>query len=220
MRRHSGVQWAAGPLAHAHAPCSVPQNVLCTPCPYPALHVNALYPIPVPRHHAPCPYLCPVPYAPCCVPRAHACSCTPCPISHSCAPSPCSMSMPVPRAHALGLRAALPAQVKQEHPPPSPSSQGMLDRSRMALCAFVFLCLSFNPLASLLRSSGAPAFVGSPGTAGPSRSIMAESGTMGKLWHGVGGLGVEATGMEAVGVGMGQRPLGWRLSGWARARGC
>ncbi|XP_068279991.1 sterol regulatory element-binding protein 1 isoform X6 [Nyctibius grandis] len=71
-------------------------------------------------------------------------------------------------------------KVKQEHPPPSPSSQGMLDRSRMALCAFVFLCLSFNPLASLLRGSSAPAPMGSPGTAGPSRSIMAESGTVGK----------------------------------------
>ncbi|KAM6077971.1 LOW QUALITY PROTEIN: sterol regulatory element-binding protein 1 [Theristicus caerulescens] len=74
------------------------------------------------------------------------------------------------------------SKVKQEHPPPSPSSQGMLDRSRMALCAFVFLCLSFNPLASLLRGSGAPAPVGSPGTAGPGRSIMAESGTMEEPW--------------------------------------
>ncbi|XP_054068887.1 sterol regulatory element-binding protein 1 isoform X2 [Rissa tridactyla] len=73
-------------------------------------------------------------------------------------------------------------KVKQEHPPPSPSSQGMLDRSRMALCAFVFLCLSFNPLASLLRGSGAPAAVGSPDTAGPRRSIMAESGTMEEPW--------------------------------------
>lgn len=94
----------------------------------------------------------------------------------------------------------------------------MLDRSRMALCAFVFLCLSFNPLASLLRGSGAPAPVGSPGTAGPGRSIMAESGTMGKLWHRVGALGVEDIGMEAVrvvvvGVGTGWRPLGWRLLG-------
>ncbi|NWS60409.1 SRBP1 protein, partial [Chunga burmeisteri] len=73
-------------------------------------------------------------------------------------------------------------KVKQERPPPSPSSQGMLDRSRMALCAFVFLCLSFNPLASLLRGSGTPAPVGSPGTAGPSRSIMAESGTVEEPW--------------------------------------
>ncbi|XP_009067586.1 PREDICTED: sterol regulatory element-binding protein 1-like, partial [Acanthisitta chloris] len=69
-------------------------------------------------------------------------------------------------------------KVKQEHPPPSPSSQGMLDRSRMALCTFVFLCLSFNPLASLLRGSSAPAPLGSPDTTGPGRSIMAESGTV------------------------------------------
>ncbi|NXV46103.1 SRBP1 protein, partial [Uria aalge] len=73
-------------------------------------------------------------------------------------------------------------KVKQEHPPPSPSSQGMLDRSRMALCAFVFLCLSFNPLASLLRGSGAPAPVGSPDTAGPWRSIMAEPGSVEEPW--------------------------------------
>ncbi|NWY50265.1 SRBP1 protein, partial [Chionis minor] len=73
-------------------------------------------------------------------------------------------------------------KVKQERPPPSPSSQGMLDRSRMALCAFVFLCLSFNPLASLLRSSGAPAPVGSPDTTGPRRSIMAETGTVEEPW--------------------------------------
>uniref|UniRef100_UPI00398E4E63 sterol regulatory element-binding protein 1 isoform X2 n=1 Tax=Pristiophorus japonicus TaxID=55135 RepID=UPI00398E4E63 len=31
-----------------------------------------------------------------------------------------------------------------------PASVGMLDRSRMVLCTFVFLCLSFNPLASLM----------------------------------------------------------------------
>ncbi|NXL77743.1 SRBP1 protein, partial [Leptocoma aspasia] len=69
-------------------------------------------------------------------------------------------------------------KVKQERPPPSPSSQGMLDRSRMALCTFVFLCLSFNPLASLLRGSGSPAPLGSQDTTGPGRSIMAESGTL------------------------------------------
>ncbi|KFQ99895.1 Sterol regulatory element-binding protein 1, partial [Nipponia nippon] len=119
-------------------------------------------------------------------------------------------------------KVSLPVQVKQEHPPPSPSSQGMLDRSRMALCAFVFLCLSFNPLASLLHGSGAPAPVGSPGTAGPGRSIMAESGTMGKLWHGVGTLGVEDIGMEAVRVvvvGVGTGPSEWRLLGWAWGEG-
>uniref|UniRef100_A0A8U8CJT9 Sterol regulatory element-binding protein 1 n=1 Tax=Geospiza parvula TaxID=87175 RepID=A0A8U8CJT9_GEOPR len=73
-------------------------------------------------------------------------------------------------------------KVKQEHPPPSPSSQGMLDRSRMALCAFVFLCLSFNPLASLLRGSASPAPLGSQDTAGPGRSIMAQSGTLEDPW--------------------------------------
>ncbi|XP_050835940.1 sterol regulatory element-binding protein 1 isoform X2 [Serinus canaria] len=73
-------------------------------------------------------------------------------------------------------------KVKQEHPPPSPSSQGMLDRSRMALCAFVFLCLSFNPLASLLRGSASPAPLGSQDTAGPGRSIMAQSGTLEDTW--------------------------------------
>ncbi|NXA94071.1 SRBP1 protein, partial [Melanocharis versteri] len=73
-------------------------------------------------------------------------------------------------------------KVKQERSPPSPSSQGMLDRSRMALCTFVFLCLSFNPLASLLRGSGSPAPLGGQDTAGPGRSIMAESGTLEEPW--------------------------------------
>ncbi|NXO98322.1 SRBP1 protein, partial [Certhia brachydactyla] len=73
-------------------------------------------------------------------------------------------------------------KVKQERPPPSPSSQGMLDRSRMALCTFVFLCLSFNPLASLLRGSGSPAPLGNQDIAGPGRSIMAESGTLEDPW--------------------------------------
>ncbi|XP_018414099.1 PREDICTED: sterol regulatory element-binding protein 1-like isoform X3 [Nanorana parkeri] len=42
-------------------------------------------------------------------------------------------------------------QVKQELP--SPPNSGMLDRSRMALCVFVFLCLSFNPLSFLMGGS-------------------------------------------------------------------
>ncbi|XP_040830462.1 sterol regulatory element-binding protein 1 isoform X2 [Ochotona curzoniae] len=45
------------------------------------------------------------------------------------------------------------SQVKPEQPP-SPRSRGMLDRSRLALCALVFLCLSCNPLALLLGSRG------------------------------------------------------------------
>ncbi|XP_012520433.1 PREDICTED: sterol regulatory element-binding protein 1 isoform X4 [Propithecus coquereli] len=38
----------------------------------------------------------------------------------------------------------------------SPHSRGMLDRSRLALCTLVFLCLSCNPLASLLGGWEAP----------------------------------------------------------------
>nr|XP_015215650.1 PREDICTED: sterol regulatory element-binding protein 1 isoform X1 [Lepisosteus oculatus] len=44
------------------------------------------------------------------------------------------------------------APVKQELP--SPGSVGMLDRSRLALCAFTFLFLSLNPLAALLGGTG------------------------------------------------------------------
>lgn len=39
-------------------------------------------------------------------------------------------------------------QVKSE--PDSPSSVGVMDRSRLLLCALTFLCLSLNPLPSLL----------------------------------------------------------------------
>ncbi|KAI1233672.1 hypothetical protein IHE44_0004113 [Lamprotornis superbus] len=108
-----------------------------------------------------------------------------------------------------------PGKVKQECPPPSPSSQGMLDRSRMALCTFVFLCLSFNPLASLLRGSGSPAPLGSQDTGGPSRSIMAESGTLGKLWCGGHWDGDcwDGCGMEAVRVGN-KDPWGWTQWLW------
>ncbi|NWY02930.1 SRBP1 protein, partial [Nothoprocta ornata] len=74
------------------------------------------------------------------------------------------------------------AKVKQERAPPSPGTQGMLDRSRMALCAFVFLCLSFNPLAALLRGAGAPAPAQSPGGTGPGRSIMAETAPREEPW--------------------------------------
>ncbi|XP_053577330.1 sterol regulatory element-binding protein 2 [Bombina bombina] len=43
-------------------------------------------------------------------------------------------------------------KVKDE--PDSPSGLGMMDRSRMLLCTMTFLCLSFNPLTSLLHSEG------------------------------------------------------------------
>ncbi|KAM8798391.1 LOW QUALITY PROTEIN: sterol regulatory element-binding protein 1 [Eudromia elegans] len=74
------------------------------------------------------------------------------------------------------------AKVKPERAPPSPGTQGMLDRSRMALCAFVFLCLSFNPLAALLRGAGTPAPAHSPSGTGPGRSIMAEPAPREEPW--------------------------------------
>ncbi|XP_036944868.1 sterol regulatory element-binding protein 1 [Acanthopagrus latus] len=45
------------------------------------------------------------------------------------------------------------------------SAGGMLDRSRMALCAFTFLFLSLNPLAALLCSSGSSSAGGAAATA-------------------------------------------------------
>lgn len=148
----------------------------CTPCPISQAHPSSSHSI----FHAVYPMLWML------YPISHALYPMPVPTT----PHPC----PCPR-----LTAALPLQVKQELPPPSPSSQGMLDRSRMALCTFVFLCLSFNPLASLLQGSGSPAPLVSQDTGGPGRSIMADSGSLGKLWCGT---------------------LGWRLLGWVWDGGC
>ncbi|XP_038618779.1 sterol regulatory element-binding protein 1 [Tachyglossus aculeatus] len=50
------------------------------------------------------------------------------------------------------------------------SPLGMLDRSRLALCTFVFLCLSFNPLASLLGGAGPRAPAAAPQR--PGRSVL------------------------------------------------
>ncbi|XP_078228678.1 sterol regulatory element-binding protein 1 isoform X5 [Callithrix jacchus] len=47
------------------------------------------------------------------------------------------------------------SQAKPEQRPTAHSG-GMLDRSRLALCTLVFLCLSCNPLASLLGARGLP----------------------------------------------------------------
>ncbi|XP_057570571.1 sterol regulatory element-binding protein 1 isoform X6 [Hippopotamus amphibius kiboko] len=74
------------------------------------------------------------------------------------------------------------SQAKPEQPP-RPHSRGMLDRSRLALCALVFLCLSCNPLASLLGSRG-PA--GPPEATsvyrGPRRSMLGAEGRDGLGW--------------------------------------
>ncbi|KAM6914656.1 sterol regulatory element-binding protein 2 isoform 2-T2 [Lycodopsis pacificus] len=55
--------------------------------------------------------------------------------------------------------------------PDSPSSVGVMDRSRLLLCALTFFCLSLNPLPSLLGSEAS----GSPSLAtghGPSRTLV------------------------------------------------
>ncbi|XP_073504591.1 sterol regulatory element-binding protein 1 isoform X3 [Phyllobates terribilis] len=61
-------------------------------------------------------------------------------------------------------------QVKEEIP--SPPGTGMLDRSRMALCVFVFLCLSFNPLSFLMGGSSNSEASGSPTYHGGGRSML------------------------------------------------
>ncbi|XP_076866440.1 LOW QUALITY PROTEIN: sterol regulatory element-binding protein 2 [Brachyhypopomus gauderio] len=62
-------------------------------------------------------------------------------------------------------------QLKSE--PGSPSSVGVMDRSRVLLCALTFLCLSLNPLPSLLGSDDrtAPSWLSEEGH-GPSRSLV------------------------------------------------
>ncbi|KAM4716676.1 sterol regulatory element-binding protein 2 [Anableps anableps] len=60
-------------------------------------------------------------------------------------------------------------QVKSE--PDSPSTVGVMDRSRLLLCALTFFCLSLNPLPSLLGSEDP----GNPGLAAahvPSRTVL------------------------------------------------
>lgn len=60
-------------------------------------------------------------------------------------------------------------QMKSE--PDSPSSVGVMDRSRLLLCALTFFCLSLNPLPSLLDSEAS----GSPNLSaghGPSRTLV------------------------------------------------
>lgn len=53
------------------------------------------------------------------------------------------------------LSTPIPVKVKDE-PDSPPVALGMVDRSRILLCALTFLCLSFNPLTSLLDARGAP----------------------------------------------------------------
>uniref|UniRef100_W5N1W4 Sterol regulatory element-binding protein 2 n=1 Tax=Lepisosteus oculatus TaxID=7918 RepID=W5N1W4_LEPOC len=77
-------------------------------------------------------------------------------------------------------------QGKVKCEPDSPPSLGVLDRSRVLLCALTFLCLSLNPLPSLL---GTPEVGGSEGSAvlghGPARTILGlqnPSESLGWVW--------------------------------------
>ena len=60
-------------------------------------------------------------------------------------------------------------QVKSE--PDSPSTVGVMDRSRLLLCALTFFCLSLNPLPSLLGSEASGSHGLSAGH-GPSRTLV------------------------------------------------
>ena len=95
--------------------------------------------------------------------------------------------------HASLFSPPCPSPQVNPEPLPAPHSQGMLDRSRLALCALVFLCLSCNPLASLL---------GSRGPAGPSDTTSINHGPRRSM------LGAEGRG-RVVGGGLSQR---WILS--------
>ncbi|VCW69777.1 unnamed protein product [Gulo gulo] len=65
----------------------------------------------------------------------------------------------------------------------SPRSRGMLDRSRLALCALVFLCLSCNPLASLLGNWGLPSPSDVSSTYhGPGRNMLGAESRDGPGW--------------------------------------
>ncbi|CAK6437600.1 unnamed protein product [Pipistrellus nathusii] len=70
----------------------------------------------------------------------------------------------------------------QAKPPPA-HSRGLLDRSRLALCTLLFLCLSYNPLASLLGSGALPGPTGASGThPGSGRSVLGTEDGEGAGW--------------------------------------
>nr|XP_044987052.1 sterol regulatory element-binding protein 1 isoform X1 [Jaculus jaculus] len=74
------------------------------------------------------------------------------------------------------------SQVKASQLPPQ-HSPGMLDRSRLALCALVFLCLTCNPLASLCgQGLLSPSGVAANAHHGPRRSVLEAEGRDGPAW--------------------------------------
>ncbi|EPQ10138.1 Sterol regulatory element-binding protein 1 [Myotis brandtii] len=73
------------------------------------------------------------------------------------------------------------SQAKPE--PPPAHSRGLLDRSRLALCALLFLCLSCNPLASLLGSWALPGPLDTTSThQGSGRSVLGTEDREGPGW--------------------------------------
>lgn len=74
------------------------------------------------------------------------------------------------------------SQAKPEPLPPR-HSRGMLDRSRLALCTLVFLCLSCNPLASLLSNWALPGPSDATSThQGSGRSMLGTEDREGPGW--------------------------------------
>ncbi|KAG8433354.1 hypothetical protein GDO86_017581 [Hymenochirus boettgeri] len=73
-------------------------------------------------------------------------------------------------------------QVKQEVP--SSPSTGMLDRSRMALCTFVFLCLSINPLSLFMGGSRSQESVDGSSFHGGGRSMLGVGSSDSSFWSG------------------------------------
>ncbi|XP_015426104.1 PREDICTED: sterol regulatory element-binding protein 1 [Myotis davidii] len=74
------------------------------------------------------------------------------------------------------------SQAKPEPPPPA-HSPGLLDRSRLALCVLLFLCLSCNPLASLLGSWALPGPLDATSThQGSGRSVLGTEDREGPGW--------------------------------------
>lgn len=97
----------------------------------------------------------------------------------------------------------LPAPQAKPGPPPPAHSRGLLDRSRLALCALLFLCLSCNPLASLLGSWALPGPLDATSThQGSGRSVLGTEDRGRTGWHGClrRGCRGETLGMQTPGL--------------------
>lgn len=114
----------------------------------------------------------------------------------------------------------LPAPQAKPEPPPPAHSRGLLDRSRLALCALLFLCLSCNPLASLLGSWALPGPLDATSThQGSGRSVLGTEDRGRTGWHGCLRWAAGGGGGERCGGGAGQgETLGMQIPGlWAWA---